>query len=90
VSFLEVITTFATQGTSLTLKQTYDTTGKFVSEDIETTPITDFRDILKTLREGYRKDEWDVEKEMWVESSEQPVAFNWSGDGFVELEQTRR
>ena len=90
VSFDETITTFSTQGASLTLKQVYDKDGGLISEDIESSPITEFRDLLKTNREGFRKDDWDAEKEVWVESAEKPTAFQWTGEGFLELENIAR
>jgi hypothetical protein len=91
VSFDETITTFSTQGRPLTLNQLYDKDGKLTSEKFENPPVLEFRDILKTGREGFRKDEWNVEKNTWVESTERPAAFDWRGDdGFLELENIMR
>lgn len=89
VSFDEMFTTFTCQGRTFTLHQTFNEDGNLKAEDIHSPPITEFRDLLKLSKEGYRRDEWSSEKAAWEESSHVPTVWRWNGAGFSEMERVR-
>lgn len=90
VSFDETFTTFTGQGRTFTLHQTFDKDGKLKIEDVQSPAITEFRDLLKLGKEGYRRDEWDREHARWEESSHIPTVWQWEGASFLELESVKR